>query len=287
MPADAPGPAAERHLKLWRHLDQVLREQPGELLRAAGDAVDERREAGQAAATFLVARRDYFAYVGAWGFWLSLLIGPLIIAALVLGPLLLAHSEPPRLLTILADRPTDAALVANAFNAEARDLWGLATDIARLSKAARDGSAERKDLTGSTITVTGRDKITSVDIKTQPYPGFATDMQAQFMVLMSVADGLSVISETIFENRFIHVSELRRMGADIQVSGNIATIKGVPHLSGAPVMATDLRASACLILAGLVADKTTEVQRVYHLDRGYEALEQKFAALGAAIKRVK
>jgi len=104
---------------------------------------------------------------------------------------------------------------------------------------------------------------------------------------MSVADGLSVISETIFENRFIHVSELRRLGADIQVSGNIATIKGRPRLSGAPVMATDLRASACLILAGLVADNTTEVQRVYHLDRGYEALEQKFAALGAAIKRVK
>jgi len=142
-------------------------------------------------------------------------------------------------------------------------------------------------VSGSTITVTGRDKITSVDIKTQPYPGFATDMQAQFMVLMSVADGLSVISETIFENRFIHVSELRRLGADIQVSGNIATIKGRPRLSGAPVMATDLRASACLILAGLVADNTTEVQRVYHLDRGYEALENKFAALGAAIKRVK
>jgi UDP-N-acetylglucosamine 1-carboxyvinyltransferase len=142
-------------------------------------------------------------------------------------------------------------------------------------------------VSGSTITVTGRDNITSVDIKTQPYPGFATDMQAQFMVLMSVADGLSVISETIFENRFIHVSELRRLGADIQVSGNIATIKGRPRLSGAPVMATDLRASACLILAGLVADNTTEVQRVYHLDRGYEALERKFAALGAAIKRVK
>jgi UDP-N-acetylglucosamine 1-carboxyvinyltransferase len=142
-------------------------------------------------------------------------------------------------------------------------------------------------VSGSTITVTGRDRITSVDIKTQPYPGFPTDMQAQFMVLMSVADGLSVISETIFENRFIHVSELRRMGADIQVSGNIATIKGMPRLSGAPVMATDLRASACLILAGLVADNTTQVQRVYHLDRGYEALEKKFAALGASIKRVK
>ena len=140
---------------------------------------------------------------------------------------------------------------------------------------------------GRTITVTGPEKIASVDIQTQPYPGFATDMQAQFMVLMSVAEGVSVISETIFENRFIHVSELRRMGADIRVSGNTATVKGVAHLSGAPVMATDLRASACLVLAGLVAENTTEVHRVYHLDRGYEALEDKFVALGADIRRVK
>jgi len=140
---------------------------------------------------------------------------------------------------------------------------------------------------GRTLTVTGPEKIASVDIQTQPYPGFATDMQAQFMVLMSVAEGVSVISETIFENRFIHVSELRRMGADIRVSGSTATVRGVPHLSGAPVMATDLRASACLVLAGLVAENTTEVHRVYHLDRGYEALEDKFAALGADIRRVK
>jgi UDP-N-acetylglucosamine 1-carboxyvinyltransferase len=138
---------------------------------------------------------------------------------------------------------------------------------------------------GSTITVSGGEKIASVDIQTQPYPGFPTDMQAQFMVLMSVADGVSIVSETIFENRFIHVSELRRMGADIRISGRTATVRGVPHLSGAPVMATDLRASACLVLAGLVAENTTEVQRVYHLDRGYEALEKKFAALGAAIFR--
>jgi UDP-N-acetylglucosamine 1-carboxyvinyltransferase len=140
---------------------------------------------------------------------------------------------------------------------------------------------------GQTLTVTGPEKIASVDIQTQPYPGFATDMQAQFMVLMSVAGGVSVISETIFENRFIHVSELRRMGADIRVSGSTATVRGVPHLSGAPVMATDLRASACLVLAGLVAENTTEVHRVYHLDRGYEALEDKFVALGADIRRVK
>ncbi len=138
----------------------------------------------------------------------------------------------------------------------------------------------------NSIRITGPDEIKSVDIKTLTYPGFPTDMQAQFMVLMSVARGLSIISETIFENRFIHVSELKRMGADITISGNTAMIKGVPMLSGAPVMATDLRASASLILAGLVARGKTEVNRVYHLDRGYEAIEKKLAHLGAAIKRV-
>ena len=136
------------------------------------------------------------------------------------------------------------------------------------------------------VTVTGSDDIMSVDVKTQPYPGFPTDMQAQFMVLMSVAKGLSVIAETIFENRFIHVSELHRMGADIQCTGNTAVVKGVHQLSSAQVMATDLRASASLILAGLVAKGVTEVNRVYHLDRGYLAIEKKFAHLGAAIERV-
>jgi len=137
------------------------------------------------------------------------------------------------------------------------------------------------------IRVKGSDEIASVDLKTLPYPGFPTDMQAQFMVLMSVAEGVSVISETIFENRFIHVSELKRMGADIKISGSTAMITGVPALSGAPVMATDLRASASLILAGLAAVGTSEINRVYHLDRGYESIEKKFARLGAAIKRVK
>ncbi|MFZ1984039.1 MAG: UDP-N-acetylglucosamine 1-carboxyvinyltransferase [Desulfatitalea sp.] len=143
------------------------------------------------------------------------------------------------------------------------------------------------DVHGSQIRVQGGAPIQSVDVKTLPYPGFPTDMQAQFMVLMTVAQGSCLISETIFENRFIHVSELQRMGADITVTGNSALIKGVARLSGAPVMATDLRASACLILSGLVADNTTEVNRVYHLDRGYESLEVKFQQLGAAIRRVK
>ena len=137
------------------------------------------------------------------------------------------------------------------------------------------------------IRVKGSESIHSMDIQTMPYPGFPTDMQAQFMVLLSVADGSSLIAETIFEKRFIHVSELRRMGADITISGHTAIIRGVPLLSGAPVMATDLRASASLILAGLAARGQTMVNRVYHLDRGYEALERKLAGLGADIHRVK
>jgi len=140
---------------------------------------------------------------------------------------------------------------------------------------------------GTAIRVKGPDCIKSVDVKTQVYPGFPTDMQAQFMVLMSKAQGLSIMTETIFENRFIHVSELKRMGADITISGNTALIKGVPGLSAAPVMASDLRASASLILAGLVAKGRTEVNRVYHLDRGYEALDKKLEKLGATIHREK
>jgi len=137
------------------------------------------------------------------------------------------------------------------------------------------------------VRVKGPKKIRSINIKTRPYPGFPTDMQAQFMALMCLADGASVISENIFENRFMHVSELMRFGADITVEGNTATVKGVKKLSGAPVMATDLRASACLILAGLASDNTTEVSRIYHLDRGYESIEKKLAGLGADIQRVK
>jgi UDP-N-acetylglucosamine 1-carboxyvinyltransferase len=137
--------------------------------------------------------------------------------------------------------------------------------------------------------VRGPDKIRSVDIETMPFPGFPTDLQAQFMALMCVAQGSSIIRETIFENRFIHVSELKRMGADITIHGNQALVRGKDRLLPAPVMATDLRASASLILAGLVADGegTTEVSRIYHLDRGYEALEKKFQNLGAKIWREK
>ena len=128
--------------------------------------------------------------------------------------------------------------------------------------------------------------LQSVDVKTLPYPGFPTDLQAQIMALMAVAGGLSVITETVFENRFMHVSEMMRMGADIIIQGKSAIVRGVPKLHGAPVMATDLRASASLILAGLAAEGTTVLSRVYHIDRGYQQIEKKLSALGANIRRV-
>ena len=126
----------------------------------------------------------------------------------------------------------------------------------------------------------------AVNIRTAPYPAFPTDMQAQFMALNTIAEGTSTVVETVFENRFMHVQELQRMGADIEVEGNTAIIRGVEKLSGAPIMATDLRASASLILAGLVADGETDVQRIYHIDRGYEIIEEKLALLGAKIQRI-
>jgi UDP-N-acetylglucosamine 1-carboxyvinyltransferase len=132
-----------------------------------------------------------------------------------------------------------------------------------------------------------RKQLGSRDLKTMPYPGFPTDMQAQFMALMCIAEGTSVIRETIFENRFMHVAELKRMGADITIEGSTATVKGVKRLKGAPVMATDLRASASLVLAGLAAEGDTVVDRIYHLDRGYERLDKKLKNLGAQIERIK
>lgn len=135
------------------------------------------------------------------------------------------------------------------------------------------------------LRVIGPKKLTPVDIRTSVFPGFPTDMQAQFMALMTVAEGTSRISETVFENRFMHVCELQRMGANIQIDGHSAIIRGTEQMTGAPVMATDLRASASLILAGLAAENTTEVSRIYHLDRGYEKIEKKLAALGANIWR--
>ena len=154
---------------------------------------------------------------------------------------------------------------------------------------------ERLEASGAALTETNRGlkvrrangRLRGVDVATEPYPGFPTDLQAQMMALMSIADGASMITESIFENRFMHVPELTRMGASINLHGSTATVRGVPALTGAPVMATDLRASVSLVLAGLAAEGETTINRVYHLDRGYERVEEKLVACGADIERLK
>lgn len=149
----------------------------------------------------------------------------------------------------------------------------------------KEAGVDFKETDKGVIVTLGRDKIKGIDVTTQPYPGFPTDMQAQLMAMMTMCDSASVINETIFENRFMHVPELTRMGADITMHGSTAIVRGVEQLYGAPVMATDLRASMSLILAGLVADRQTFVNRIYHLDRGYERLVEKLSACGAKIIR--
>jgi UDP-N-acetylglucosamine 1-carboxyvinyltransferase len=154
--------------------------------------------------------------------------------------------------------------------------------IAKLRATGAEVTAE-----GDGIRVRGKSDIKPADIATQPFPGFPTDMQAQFMVLMTRARGQSVLAETIFENRYMHVPELQRMGADIVVDGRTAVVRGPTKLTGATVMATDLRASACLVLAGLIAEGKTDILRVYHLDRGYDRLDKKLRALGADVRRAR
>ena len=150
----------------------------------------------------------------------------------------------------------------------------------------RDAGAEVKvNEVENTITVKSNGKLKAVNIRTAPHPAFPTDMQAQFMALNSIADGVAKVTETIFENRFMHVQEMQRLGADISIDGNTALVKGVEFLDGATVMATDLRASASLVLAGLVARGETVIERIYHLDRGYEYLEEKLTKLGAKVRR--
>jgi UDP-N-acetylglucosamine 1-carboxyvinyltransferase len=139
----------------------------------------------------------------------------------------------------------------------------------------------------SLIRVRRNGALRAANVRTAPFPAFPTDMQAQFMALATRADGASVITETIFENRMMHVQELVRLGADIEVEGNTAVVRGVAKLTGANVMATDLRASACLVIAGLIAEGATTIDRIYHLDRGYERIEDKLCALGASIRRLK
>jgi UDP-N-acetylglucosamine 1-carboxyvinyltransferase len=154
-----------------------------------------------------------------------------------------------------------------------------------LAKLEEAGATVTRDDAFVEVDMRGR-RPRAVDIRTAPHPGFPTDMQAQFAALNTIADGVGTIVETIFENRFMHMLEMRRMGAEIRLEGNTAIIKGVPRLTAAPVMATDLRASASLVLAGLVAEGTTEVERIYHIDRGYECIEEKLQGLGAQIRRV-
>ena len=154
-----------------------------------------------------------------------------------------------------------------------------------LSKLVEAGAVIETTDDSITLDMQGK-RPQAVNLTTAPYPAFPTDMQAQFMALNCVAEGVGVINETIFENRFMHVNELLRLGADIQVEGHTAIVRGAAALSGAPVMATDLRASASLILAGLMADGDTTIDRIYHLDRGYENIEEKLSALGATIRRV-
>jgi UDP-N-acetylglucosamine 1-carboxyvinyltransferase len=153
--------------------------------------------------------------------------------------------------------------------------------IAKLKEA---GVILEEDIDG--VTVRGYERLKSVDIKTLPYPGFPTDMQAQFMALMCVAEGTSVVTETVFENRFMHVDELKRMGANIKIEGRSAVVEGVRTLTGCPVKATDLRAGASLVLAALVADGRTEIGCIHHIDRGYDDLVGKFQSLGADIERI-
>jgi UDP-N-acetylglucosamine 1-carboxyvinyltransferase len=178
---------------------------------------------------------------------------------------------------LVATAMTGGRIVCRAARPETLD--------AVIDKLTETGAVITEDADSITLDMQGK-RPKAVNISTAPHPGFPTDMQAQFMALNCVADGVGIISETIFENRFMHVQELQRLGADIRIDGHTAIVRGLPQLSGAPVMATDLRASASLILAGLVADGDTVIDRIYHLDRGYERIEAKLSALGAKIKRI-
>ena len=189
--------------------------------------------------------------------------------------------------TIMPDRiETGTYLTAAAAAGGEVTLHGARADTlqAVLEKLAEAGAQIEGD--DDSVRLARRGAVRSVNLRTAPYPGFPTDMQAQLMALMTVSDDTAVITETIFENRMMHVQELRRLGADIEVESNTAVVKGVPSLTAATVMATDLRASAGLVIAGLVAEGQTTIDRIYHLDRGYESIEEKLSALGARIRRI-
>ena len=189
---------------------------------------------------------------------------------------------------IIPDRiETGTYLVAGAMTGGDVRLRGTRADLltAVLEKLTEAGADIEVADNAIRLNMHGR-RPKAVSLRTAPYPAFPTDMQAQFMAMNAIADGTGTVTETIFENRFMHAFELQRMGASIELEGNTAIVRGVPHLTGAPVMATDLRASASLALAGLVAENETVVDRIYHIDRGYECIEEKLATLGARIRRV-
>ncbi len=175
---------------------------------------------------------------------------------------------------------------AAAITGGALDLVGVQAADMRATIAALEEAGVTVEERRDCLHISAANGLNPIELSTAPFPGFATDMQAQFMAMLALAEGTSVLTETIFENRYMHVPELARMGADIRVSGRTAVVRGVDRLIGAPVMATDLRASMSLILAGLAAEGETQVNRVYHLDRGYERLEEKLSAVGADIERV-
>ncbi len=189
---------------------------------------------------------------------------------------------------VMPDRiETGTFLVAGAATRGCVTVTGARADIldAVVDKLREAGA--QVDTGADWIRIEAAGALNAVNLRTAPYPAFPTDMQAQFMALNTIAQGTAVVTETIFENRLMHVQELRRLGADIEVEGNTAIVKGVPRLEGATVMATDLRASASLVLAGLIAQSSTTIERVYHLDRGYERIEEKLSRLGARIRRVR
>jgi UDP-N-acetylglucosamine 1-carboxyvinyltransferase len=190
---------------------------------------------------------------------------------------------------VLPDRiETGTYAVAAAITGGTLELKGTRLNLIKaVADALTRGGAEIEEIEGGLRATRRNGAVTGVDVMTEPYPGFPTDMQAQLMALMTVAGGAAMITETVFENRFMHVPELCRMGANINVHGASAIVRGVPRLSGAPVMATDLRASVSLVLAGLAAQGETVINRIYHLDRGYERLEDKLAACGADIERAR
>jgi UDP-N-acetylglucosamine 1-carboxyvinyltransferase len=189
---------------------------------------------------------------------------------------------------VMPDRIETGTYLAAAAAAGGRvRLTGTAPETLDASLEKLREAGARISTGDSFIQIEAEGRPQPVSLRTAPYPGFATDMQAQFMALATVANGTAVITETIFENRFMHALEMQRLGADISIQGNSAVVKGVPRLQGAAVMATDLRASAGLVIAGLVAEGQTVIDRIYHLDRGYEALEGKLTALGARVQRIK